>query len=130
MRREQPCTLVAGGGSGIGRALVELLLTAGHKVYNLDLKSAGRDPAGCDNRVVDLREHEAVEAIVREIAGEVGGFSGVAAIAGVAHRTTVAELSPAEFRAQTESNLDITFNLCRAAMPFLGTNSSIVTVSS
>jgi 3-oxoacyl-[acyl-carrier protein] reductase len=130
MRREQPCTLVAGGSSGIGHALIELLLAAGHKVYNLDLKSAGRGTAGCDDRVVDLRDYEVVQAVVREIAGEAGGFSGVAAIAGVAHRTTVAELSPAEFRAQTESNLDIIFNLCRAAMPFLDANSSIVTVSS
>jgi len=126
--------LVAGGSAGIGSALVDQLVAAGHTVYNLDKSprppSASIGAGRCVTRMVDLRDDDAVDRVTREIAAEAEGLTGVAAVCGVGHGTPLEELSPREFRAQCDGNLAIVFTLCRMALPFLGAGASVVTVSS
>ncbi|WP_047523500.1 SDR family NAD(P)-dependent oxidoreductase [Microbacterium sp. ZOR0019] len=52
--------IVTGGASGIGAAVVELLLDRGCRVTVFDLASSGRP--GVETEVVDLRDEAAVEA--------------------------------------------------------------------
>jgi 3-oxoacyl-[acyl-carrier protein] reductase len=127
---KQPRTLVAGGSSGIGHALINLLLKSRHKVYNLDIKPTTLDSPDYVGKVVDLRDYQETQAIVRQIGLEVGYITGLAAVAGLAYRTPIESLSVDEFRSQIESNLDIIYNLCQAVYPYLNNEASIVTVSS
>jgi 3-oxoacyl-[acyl-carrier protein] reductase len=122
-------TLVAGGSSGIGRALIDLLTAEGQRVHNLDLVRPDPEPDGCTTRVVDLRDYGAVEAAVREVAQESRGVRGLAVVAGIGYTEPLSELSPEAFRRQVESNLDIAFNLCKAAVGALSL-AAIVMVSS
>jgi 3-oxoacyl-[acyl-carrier protein] reductase len=122
--------LVAGGSSGIGLALIELLTAAGETVHNFDRVLPDPEPDGCATRVLDLRDYSAVDGAVRELAEENGSqVRSLAVVAGVGHTERLTELSPETFRQQVESNLDVAFNVCRAAVAELSP-ASIVMVSS
>ncbi|WP_067814531.1 SDR family NAD(P)-dependent oxidoreductase [Nocardia inohanensis] len=122
--------VVVGGGSGVGRAVAELL---------------GRHGAGV---VVNSRTGASVDAVVAEIVragGDAVGIAGSAAdettaahlvsacvdtygavdvlvnCAGIAEpaRSSILDVSVADWRAQLDSHLTTTFNTCRAAAPLM-----------
>lgn len=59
-------TIVTGGASGIGAAVVELLLEGGHRVTVLDMQPSDRD--GVESELADVRDEAAVEAAVENAA--------------------------------------------------------------
>ncbi|TCS95798.1 SDR family NAD(P)-dependent oxidoreductase [Hazenella coriacea] len=122
--------LVAGGSSGIGSELIQLLVDAGEFVYNLDLKPREGHSNQCKTKIVDLQDVQCCQEAITEIIKEGNLFKGVAVIAGVGFTTPLEQLDPIEFNKQVNLNLNIVYNLCYFSLPHLDSPSSIVTVSS
>jgi NAD(P)-dependent dehydrogenase (short-subunit alcohol dehydrogenase family) len=96
--------IVTGARGGIGRAITELL------------ESAGSAVAGCDVDDFDVRDREAVDVGVARMADELGGCDSVVANAGVVDTIHRAERFPGEdWEKDIETNLSGAFNVARAA---------------
>lgn len=64
--RQPGHTIVTGGASGIGAAVVDLLLERGHRVTVLDMQPSDRD--GVDSEIADARDETAVRDAVENAA--------------------------------------------------------------
>jgi NAD(P)-dependent dehydrogenase (short-subunit alcohol dehydrogenase family) len=96
--------LVTGARGGIGRAITELL------------ESAGCSVAGCDVEEFDVRDREAVDTGVAKMVDELGGCDSVVANAGVVDTIHRAERFPEEdWEKDIGTNLSGAFNVARAA---------------
>ena len=82
--------VVTGGGSGIGRALVETLTAGGASVLavdvNQDALTAVSDSTGCETRVADVRSVAENEAIMAQALGSFGRLDMVFLNAGILGR--------------------------------------------
>ncbi|TMA66292.1 MAG: glucose 1-dehydrogenase [Deltaproteobacteria bacterium] len=125
---EDKTALVTGGGRGIGRAIALEFAREGADVainYRRDREAAEKTAAEVrtlGRRVVvlqaDVSDREAVEAMVAEAVGFLGGLDIVVANAGVAARVApVAGVDPAEWRRVLATDLDGAFWTARAAVP-------------
>ena len=125
---EDKTALVTGGGRGIGRAIALEFAREGADVainYRRDREAAEKTAAEVrtlGRRVVvlqaDVSDREAVEAMVAEAVGFLGGLDIVVANAGVAARVApVADVDPAEWRRVLATDLDGAFWTARAAVP-------------
>jgi NAD(P)-dependent dehydrogenase (short-subunit alcohol dehydrogenase family) len=113
--------IVTGARGGIGRAIVELL------------ESAGCEVARCDVEDFDVRDRDAVDSGVAKMVEELGGCDAVVANAGVVDTIHRAERFPrSDWEKDVDTNLSGTFNLVRAAFEPLreSGNGSVVVVSS
>jgi short-subunit dehydrogenase len=106
--------LVTGAAGGIGRGLVRALAAADHDVIGVDRDAAGLAalPEAAETHVVDLRDGDAVEALLADRALDrvvscVGGYE-IAAI----EDTTVDS-----FRSQIDTNLTAVHTVVRATLP-------------
>ncbi|MFD7339423.1 SDR family NAD(P)-dependent oxidoreductase [Streptomyces violascens] len=133
--------LVTGGAGGIGSAVCRrladhrtALAVADRDVESaretaLEVRSAGgrAEPFGCD-----LSRPEEVEALVASVVERFGALHGLCTVAGSIRRGDVTELTPADWRATFEDNLDSVFLTCRTAVPQLAKagGGSIVTIAS
>ncbi|MFE9535805.1 SDR family NAD(P)-dependent oxidoreductase [Streptomyces sp. NPDC006691] len=133
--------LVTGGGGGIGSAVCRGL--ADHRTalavadrdveaareVALEVRSAGgrAEAYGCD-----LSRPDDVAALVASVVARFGALHGLCTVAGSIRRGDITELSPADWRAGFEDNLDSVFLTCRAAVPHLARagGGSIVTIAS
>lgn len=122
--------LVSGGASGIGASLVQRLISEGHLVYNLDIKSNGITDPLYREFIVDLSSFEEVKQLIEQFKEEETTFDGIAAIAGVGYTTSFDELSIDEFSHQVNLNLHITYHLIKETSDMLADPASIVTISS
>ena len=96
--------IVTGARGGLGRAIVELLETAGCRV------------AGCDVEDFDVRDAGAVEAGVARLVESLGGCDAVVANAGVVDTIHRAERFPEpDWQKDIETNLGGPFRVVRAA---------------
>ena len=96
--------LVTAAGQGIGRAIAESFIAEGAKVIATDLqpeKLAGLKAA--KSVKLDVRSTEAVNALAKEVASELGALDVLANIAGYVHHGTVLECS--------EQDWDFSFDL-------------------
>ena len=130
MEIEGKSAVVVGGASGMARATAELLHQRGASIAIVDLPtSAGAEVAkGLDGSFhpVDVTDEEAVEAVLAEATGQLGGLHIAVNTAGggVAART-LGKNGPhpmAEFRQVIELNLIATFNLNRLQASAMSTN--------
>lgn len=127
--------LVVGATGGIGAALVDLLLAAGHRPFLV-----ARDPArlaeaaarsGCDWLACDATDPDALGACADEAHSRLGGLDGMVNCAGSlllkpAHLTTTAD-----WQATIAANLTTAFACVRSAGRVLrGEGGSVVLVSS
>jgi NAD(P)-dependent dehydrogenase (short-subunit alcohol dehydrogenase family) len=122
--------IVAGGGSGIGRALVERLADEGRSVQVLDVRESAFASALVRSHRVDLRSYGAVKEVADDLGGRHEGIQAIAMVAGSGYTTSFETMTPGDFSAQVESNLTITFNVFRAFLPHLTKGSALVAVSS
>ncbi|MFF3975649.1 SDR family NAD(P)-dependent oxidoreductase [Streptomyces sp. NPDC001828] len=133
--------LVTGGAGGIGSAVCRRL--ADHRTalavadrdfeaareVALEVRSAGgrAEPFGCD-----LSRPDDVEELVKSVVARFGALHGLCTVAGSIRRGDITELTPADWRATFEDNLDSVFLTCRSAVPHLAGagGGSIVTIAS
>jgi len=117
--------LITGSTRGLGRALAEAVLAAGHK-----LVATGRDPGklmdlearyGDQVRAISLdvtSEHAATNAVAEAIKA-FGRLDVVANNAGYGDVCPIEDMSMDEFRAQIETNLFGVVHVTKAAIPFM-----------
>lgn len=124
---DRPC-LVTGGADGIGAAVVEALARQGANVAFLDLqtdKSAevvtrcvDADTAHASiYRIVDLRNIDAMQAAVAEMAAEIGNFAVLVNNAASDDRHTWQEMTPDYWDDRLNTNLRHQFFTIQAVAP-------------
>lgn len=124
-------TLITGGTRGIGRALAERLLAAGHSVAVTCTTADGAvraeralaDQCGDAGRVLglacDVRDRAAVEGAVSTVAARFGGLDVLVNNAGVGMGAPVSDLPHEEWDRIIGINLTGAYNCSRAAIPRL-----------
>jgi NAD(P)-dependent dehydrogenase (short-subunit alcohol dehydrogenase family) len=116
---------LTGAGRGLGRAIAEAVLYAGHQ-----LVATARDPRSLDDLVaahpdqvlpvaLDVTDAAAAQAAVAAGRERFGRIDVVVNNAGYADLAAVEDVDPAAFRAQIETNLFGVVNVTKAALPLL-----------
>jgi NAD(P)-dependent dehydrogenase (short-subunit alcohol dehydrogenase family) len=117
--------LITGSTRGLGRALAEAVLAAGHK-----LLATGRDPGKLSDLVarygdqvravaLDVTSEQAATNAVVETIKAFGRLDVVANNAGYGDVCPIEDMSMDEFRAQIEANLFGVVHVTKAAIPFM-----------
>jgi NAD(P)-dependent dehydrogenase (short-subunit alcohol dehydrogenase family) len=117
--------LITGSSRGLGRALAEAVLAAGH-----DVVATARDPRQLDDLVaahpgrarsvaLDVTDREQGEGAIEAALKAFGRLDVLVNNAGYANVNSIEDFDEADFRAQIETNLWGVINLTRAALPTL-----------
>ena len=117
--------LVTGSSRGLGRALADAVLAAGHR-----LVATARDPARLDDLVrrygdqvravaLDVTDERAAADAVTTAVDAFGGLDVLVNNAGYGDIGSIEETGLAEFRAQIETNLFGTITVTKAAIPVM-----------
>jgi len=117
--------VVTGGGSGIGRAVVDLLRTTGNDVVAWDVKAGDID--------CDVGDPDSVSAAIHQTVRDHGTPDRLVACAGIGASGLLLQQTPADWRRVIDTNLTGTWLTMRAvaqAMVDEGLGGSIVAVSS
>jgi NADP-dependent 3-hydroxy acid dehydrogenase YdfG len=121
-------TLVTGGASGLGSAVVDKLLAAGEEPVVLDIKPPRQDVA---YQAVDLADARAAEAAVRTAAAQVTGLRAIVTAAGIDTPGRLSDVDSDDWERVIAVNLVGTAAVIRAALPALTRNRGhVVTVAS
>jgi len=130
MKKQAPGrVIVTGGGSGLGAAIVEVILDAGGTpfVFDLDVSSV----IGAKSLQVDVSDRGAVERAVREAAEILGGLDGVVTAAGIDRCGKLEDVAAEEWESVIGVNLLGTVSVVRAALPYLKeTHGRAITIAS
>lgn len=109
--------LVTGAASGIGRALTQQLLEAGHEVTGWDRSAEG--VAGSNHRQLDLTDFAEVSAAAAELPRPLSGLANVAGVPGTAPASAVLAV-----------NVRATKEVVRQVLPQVMDGGAIITVAS
>lgn len=116
--------LVTGASRGIGRAIAEALAGAGARVAcvatrvenaEATAEACGRRTEGAQAYGVDVSDHAAVEALVKEVAKEFGGLDVLVNNAGITRDQLLMRMSEEDFDRVIGVNLKGTWNFVKAA---------------
>lgn len=132
MRKADKVAVVTGGASGIGRCVVETLLTAEWQVWALDLsqerlaRMAHELDAGGRLRVLgcDVSDEASVQAAFAAISGEAAGIDALVCSAGAIRPGPLVAHSPGELDLMLAVNVKGPWLCVRAALPALRQGSS------
>lgn len=105
--------LVTGGNRGIGRAIAEEFVAAGHRVAVT--ARSGEGPAGTMTVRADVTDTAAVDAAFTEIEAELGPVEVVIANAGVTRDGLLMRMSEDDFDAVVDTNLGGAFRVVKRA---------------
>jgi len=121
--------IVTGGGQGIGRAIARGLAAAGADIVIGELNPETLAATAAEIRresgvrvlavALDVRDPEAVEAMLTATVEQLGGFDILVNNAGIAITCPPQEMSLAEWDLNLDINLRSVFWLCRQAYPHL-----------
>jgi NAD(P)-dependent dehydrogenase (short-subunit alcohol dehydrogenase family) len=130
--------LITGSSRGLGRALAEAALAAGHNVV-----ATARDPRAVQDLVdscpdtaravaLDVTDRDAAAGAVRATVDAFGRLDVLVNNAGYANVNAIEDFAEDDFRAQIETNLWGVINVTRAALPTLREQGSghVIQVSS
>ncbi len=120
--------LVAGVGSGLGTATVELLASEGARVVAVARKTDGfaaaveraRGRGGtAEGRVADVTDAKETERVVRAVESEVGPIDALSIHVGhwVPGETLLHRMSPTDWSSGIRDNLDAVYQLGHAVLP-------------
>lgn len=110
--------IVTGGGSGIGAAIVRLLLEAGATVYAVDRDVSGVHPDALP-AAVDVSEWSEMEALVARVLTERGRVDAMINNAGINSYTSILEASVEEFDRIMAVNARGVFIGMKAVLPHM-----------
>ncbi|MGG4605222.1 SDR family NAD(P)-dependent oxidoreductase [Paenalcaligenes sp. Me131] len=136
---EKKTVLITGAAGGIGRALALRLAQAGAQVALCDrdasalekLEQEIREQGGVAARyAADVSSQPSCQALAKAVAAQFGGIDSLVHSAGIYPESKVAEMSAEQWRQLMQINLDGTFYMCQAVMPYLSERSNIVNLSS
>lgn len=105
---------MTGGNRGIGRAIVERFLAAGHKVASLDM--GGEPPAGAVGIPCNVTDAEQVEAAFAAAEEANGPVEILVANAGITKDTLILRMSDAEWDAVINVNLTGAYRCAKRAV--------------
>ena len=120
---EGKVAVVTGGNRGIGRGIAEALAREGATVAlsSRNAKAAEQAAREVGGRTLglpcDVRSHESVQHLFREVEQRLGGTDVLVNNAGIGLFAAVAETTPDDWRAVIETNLNGPFYCCREAIP-------------
>jgi NAD(P)-dependent dehydrogenase (short-subunit alcohol dehydrogenase family) len=130
--------LITGSSRGLGRALAEAVLAAGHSLI-----ATARNPAQLTDLVeqygdrvravaLDVTDEAAAQSAVQAAVGAFGRLDVLVNNAGYGDVSSIEDTPPDEFRAQIETNLFGVVNVTRAAIPVMREQGSghIIQISS
>ncbi|WP_313815340.1 SDR family oxidoreductase [Citricoccus sp.] len=121
--------LVTGGGSGLGAAVVEAVLSSGGQpiVLDRDISSLG----GVTAYEVDVSDTAALTETVERAAAEAGGLDAVVTAAGIDRCGRLEDISIEDWELVVRVNLFGTVSTVRAALPALkASRGRVITVAS
>jgi 3-oxoacyl-[acyl-carrier protein] reductase len=133
--------LITGAAGGIARATAQLLVPHGANVALSDVDPAALDTlrdellaatpqARISTHVTDVSDPQACRDTAREVAEHYGAIDHLVHAAGIYPEKLVRDMGDEEWRKLMSINLDGTFYICRAVIPYLAEGSSIVTLAS
>lgn len=133
--------LVTGGGSGIGKAVVEMACEQGAKVAFMDMNPKAAQDAGEAYRSkgytvlafeCDVRDANAVERNVAEVEAKLGHIDGLVTSAGISRPAPAEKMSEDQWNSVLGVNLTGTFLCCQSVGRRMVERKcgSIVTISS
>ncbi|RCK70530.1 SDR family NAD(P)-dependent oxidoreductase [Desertihabitans brevis] len=105
--------LVTGGSRGIGRAITERFVAAGHRVAATH--RSGDVPAGALPVRCEITDPEQVEAAFATVEAELGPVEVLVANAGITRDTLLLRMSEQDFADVVETNLTASFRLAKRA---------------
>lgn len=125
--KEPGTTLITGGASGLGAAVVDAVAEAGGTPLVLDLEAPR---AGADFEKVDLSDRGAAARAVERLAVSAGGIDAVVNAAGTDACGRLADVPAEDWEHVIAVNLLGTAAVVRAALPYLQHGGTIVDCSS
>ena len=117
--------VITGASSGLGRELKELFEKSGNTVLGLS-----RSDCGGGWRECDVTDYDSVRKCIDSIGMEFGRIDILINNAGVGSSGAVELTSDADYRKVMSTDVDGVFNVCRAAVKYMGRGSKIVNISS
>lgn len=128
--------IVTGGTHGLGGDIADALLAEGATVVRTTRARPGPTRTGSGprdlSRQLDVRDPEAVRALVEQVVRDLGRVDILVSNAGVSRPGPVDGMDDAAWTEVIETNLTGTFNSVRAVVPFMrrAGSGSIITLSS
>jgi 3-oxoacyl-[acyl-carrier protein] reductase len=137
--------LVTGSSRGMGAVILEAFAAAGATcIVNYFADEAGQNARDADETARRLRAHsvpvhvfeadvskyEAVQALMKRIAAEVGGLDVLVNNAGILRDRTVKKMTPGEWHAVIQTNLDGVFYCSKLGAEILRDGGRIVNIAS
>ncbi|MBP6019302.1 MAG: SDR family oxidoreductase [Burkholderiaceae bacterium] len=135
----QKTFLITGAAGGIGRATALNVAKHGARValsdINMDALIKVRDElaesgANITCHQTDVSDPDSCTQTVKEVVAHFGQIDHLVHSAGIYPEVKVADMTDDNWRQLMCINLDGTFHICRAVIPYLGQNSSIVNLAS
>jgi 3-oxoacyl-[acyl-carrier protein] reductase len=113
---EGKVALVTGASRGIGHAIAEELARQGAKVVGTATSEEGAKKAPGIGKVLDVRDAARCDALVAEVAKEVGDIAILVNNAGITRDNLALRMKDEEWDAVMETNLRAVFRLSRAVL--------------
>lgn len=128
-RLEGKTALITAAGQGIGRASAELFASEGARVVATDInQDALQDLVGCETRVLDVLNEEAIIELSREL----GELNILFNCAGYVHSGTILDCEEYDWQFSFDLNVTSMYRMIRAFLPSMiaTRKSSIINMSS
>lgn len=103
--------LVTGGNRGIGYAIAEEFIAAGHRVAVT--ARSGKGPEGCLSVVADVTNAESLDAAIKQVEEALGPIEVLVANAGITKDTLLLRMSDEDFESVVDTNLNGVFRVLK-----------------